>query len=52
MSFVRSGALRVLALMAPERSPLVPDVPTFRELGFDLEYGSFPHAHCSAQHAR
>ena len=41
MSYVRSGALRVLALMAPERSPLVPDVPTFRELGFDLEYGSF-----------
>ena len=41
MSYVRSGELRVLGLMAPERSPLVPDVPTFAELGFDLEYGSF-----------
>ena len=41
MSYVRSGELRVLALMAPERSPLVPDVATFAELGYDLEYGSF-----------
>ena len=41
MSYVRSGELRVLALMAPERSPLVPDVRTFAELGYDLEYGSF-----------
>ncbi len=41
MSYVRSGELRVLALMAPERSPLMPDAPTFTELGFDLEYGSF-----------
>ncbi len=41
MSYLRSGELRVLALMAPEQSPLVPDVPTFAELGYDLEYGSF-----------
>ena len=41
MSYVRSGELRVLALMAPERSRLVPDVATFAELGYDLEYGSF-----------
>ena len=41
MSYVRSGELRVLAMMAPERSPLVPDVPTFAELGYELEYGSF-----------
>ncbi len=41
MSYVRSGELRVLALMAPERSPLVLDVPTFGELGYELEYGSF-----------
>ena len=36
-----AGGLRVLALMASERSALVPDAPTFRELGHDLEYGSF-----------
>jgi len=41
MSYARGGELRVLALMAPQRSPLVPDVPTFAELGYDLEYGSF-----------
>ena len=41
MSHVRGGQLRVLALMAPERSPLVPEAPTFAELGHDLEYGSF-----------
>ena len=41
MSYVRGGELRVLALMAPARSPLVPGVPTFAELGYELEYGSF-----------
>ena len=41
ISYVRGGELRVIALMAPERSSLVPDAPTFRELGHDLEYGSF-----------
>lgn len=31
---VRVGAVRVLGLMAGERSPLLPDVPTFHELGY------------------
>ena len=41
MSYVREGALRVLAVMAEERNGLIPNVPTFRELGFDLVYGGF-----------
>jgi tripartite-type tricarboxylate transporter receptor subunit TctC len=31
---VRAGKLKVIAVMAPERSPVVPDVPTTAEAGF------------------
>ncbi|MFN3347472.1 tripartite tricarboxylate transporter substrate binding protein [Pseudorhodoplanes sp.] len=31
----RAGTIRVLGVMAPERSPFLPNVPTFREQGFD-----------------
>lgn len=31
----KSGLLKALAVMSDERSPLVPDVPTFGEAGFD-----------------
>jgi tripartite-type tricarboxylate transporter receptor subunit TctC len=34
MSFVRSGALRVLAAATPRREPYMPDTPTFAELGY------------------
>jgi len=32
---VRSGLIRVLGVMAPERSKFMPNAPTFREQGFD-----------------
>ena len=31
---IRSGRLRALAVTSPERTDLLPEVPTFRELGF------------------
>ncbi|MEM7221155.1 MAG: tripartite tricarboxylate transporter substrate-binding protein [Pseudomonadota bacterium] len=38
LTTVRAGRVRLLALAAPERSPDVPDVPTFRELGYDVAF--------------
>jgi tripartite-type tricarboxylate transporter receptor subunit TctC len=34
MPYVRTGKLRPLGVTSAERSPLMPDVPTFKELGF------------------
>ena len=36
---VRAGTLRPLAVAGIERHPSFPDVPTFRELGFDVIAG-------------
>jgi tripartite-type tricarboxylate transporter receptor subunit TctC len=33
---LRGGSVRALAVSGPERSALVPEVPTFREFGIDL----------------
>ena len=33
---VQQGQLRVLALTGSQRSPILPDVPTFKELGIDM----------------
>lgn len=41
LPYVRDGQLRVLAVMSEARDPLVPDVPTFREKGYDLVYSGF-----------
>jgi tripartite-type tricarboxylate transporter receptor subunit TctC len=34
---VRSGAIKMLAVSTAERSPLLPDVPTLKEAGIDVE---------------
>ena len=36
---VKSGTLRLLGVTSEQRDPIFPEVPTFREQGFDLVYG-------------
>jgi tripartite-type tricarboxylate transporter receptor subunit TctC len=37
MPQLRSGAIKVLAVSTAERSPLLPDIPTLKEAGIDVE---------------
>ncbi|MCX7960706.1 MAG: tripartite tricarboxylate transporter substrate binding protein [Burkholderiales bacterium] len=37
LATVRAGKARMLAVAGGQRSPIVPEVPTFREQGYDLE---------------
>lgn len=38
-SAAEAGQVRVLAVMGEERDPDLPDVPTFKELGYDVVWG-------------
>src|SRR5258708_13315582 len=40
-SLVEAKKVRILAIAAEARSPLYPDLPTFRENGVDLAIGAF-----------
>jgi tripartite-type tricarboxylate transporter receptor subunit TctC len=37
LTTVRSGRARLLAVAGAKRASMAPDVPTFKELGYDLE---------------
>ena len=37
---IDAGNLRILAIFSDERNPMVPDAPTFKELGYDVVSGS------------
>lgn len=41
LPFVKQNRLRMLAIVAPERSSALPEVPTMREQGFDMVVGSW-----------
>jgi len=40
-SHLRAGTVRGIAMSSPERHPTFPDIPTFREQGYDLEGSSW-----------
>lgn len=41
VNFAKQGRLRMLGIIAPERSAAMPETPTMREQGFDLTVGSW-----------
>jgi tripartite-type tricarboxylate transporter receptor subunit TctC len=41
LPFAKQGRLRMLTIVAPERSKAMPEVPTMREAGFDMTVGSW-----------
>ena len=40
-TFSKQGRLRMLGIVAPERSPSYPEMPTMKEQGFDMVVGSW-----------
>ncbi len=41
VNFAKQGRLRMLGIIAPERSSAMPEAPTMREQGFDMVVGSW-----------
>jgi tripartite-type tricarboxylate transporter receptor subunit TctC len=41
LPYIEDETLRVLGVMSGERNELVPDAPTFKELGYDVVYSGF-----------
>jgi tripartite-type tricarboxylate transporter receptor subunit TctC len=41
LHMVKGGSLKVLGLAAPERNKFAPDVQTFKELGYDIEFSTY-----------
>ena len=37
IKLAKAGKIRLLAIPSPKRNPVIPDVPTMRELGFDVD---------------
>jgi tripartite-type tricarboxylate transporter receptor subunit TctC len=41
LPYVESKKFRILAVCSPNRNPAIPEVPTFKEFGFDLDVGTW-----------
>ena len=41
VNFAKAGRVRMLAVIAPQRVPALPEIPTMREQGFDMVVGSW-----------
>jgi tripartite-type tricarboxylate transporter receptor subunit TctC len=41
LAYIKAGKLRAIALYGTQRSPILPDVPTIAEQGYDLAYPSW-----------
>ncbi len=46
--YIQAKQLRILAVSSPKRNPSLPDTPTFREYGFDLEVDAW-YAYAAAR---
>jgi len=49
-TFSKQGRLRMLGIVAPERSPSYPEMPTMKEQGFDMVVGSWQEHFRSGRH--